>query len=323
MTDSPVLTVDLGEWRSGGAGARRVCAAVDESLQQAGFLLVTGHGVDPELPRSLRAAARRFFALSAEVKSNYSVGVGGRGWIGPGKEANGFSEGTETPPDLKESFTSGAQTPVGTPEIDDYWFAPDVWPAETPEFRDLFTAWTSQMRRLSDDVLGLMAAALGLAGPDNPFRDLASNPTWSSNINHYPPLHDVGDPEPGQFRIGPHTDFGTVTILDREPGAGGLQVHSEHSGWADAPWNPDALTVNIGDILEYWSAGRWPAGRHRVLPPQPDAPAEDLVSLIFFYELDHDALVTPVAPPIGRRAGLEPVVSGDFIRQRLDAITVG
>lgn len=323
MTDSPVLTVDLGEWRSGGAGARRVCAAVDESLQQAGFLLVTGHGVDPELPRSLRAAARRFFALSAEVKSNYSVGVGGRGWIGPGKEANGFSEGTETPPDLKESFTSGAQTPVGTPEIDDYWFAPDVWPAETPEFRDLFTAWTSQMRRLSDDVLGLMAAALGLAGPDNPFRDLASNPTWSSNINHYPPLHDVGDPEPGQFRIGPHTDFGTVTILDREPGAGGLQVHSEHSGWADAPWNPDALTVNIGDILEYWSAGRWPAGRHRVLPPQPDAPAEDLVSLIFFYELDHDALVTPLAPPIGRRAGLEPVVSGDFIRQRLDAITVG
>lgn len=102
-----------------------------------------------------------------------------------------------------------------------------------------------------------------------------------------------------------------------------MQVHSEHSGWADAPWNPDALTVNIGDILEYWSAGRWPAGRHRVLPPQPDAPAEDLVSLIFFYELDHDALVTPVAPSIGRRAGLEPVVSGDFIRQRLDAITVG
>lgn len=323
MTDSPVLTVDLREWRSGGAGAQRVCAAVDESLQQAGFLLVTGHEVDPELPRTLRAAAREFFALSAEVKSNYSVGVGGRGWIGPGKEANGFSEGTETPPDLKESFTSGAQTPVGTPEIDDYWFAPDVWPAETPELRDLFTAWTSQMRRLSDDVLGLMAAALGLAGPDNPFRDLASNPTWSANINHYPPLHDVGHPEPGQFRIGPHTDFGTVTILDREPGAGGLQVYSEHSGWADAPWNPDALTVNIGDILEYWSAGRWPAGRHRVLPPQPDAPAEDLVSLIFFYELDHDALVTPVAPPIGRRAGLEPVVSGDFIRQRLDAITVG
>lgn len=165
------------------------------------------------------------------------------------------------------------------------------------------------MKRLSDDLLELMAAALGLGGSAdavdaNPFRGLASNPTWTSNINHYPPLHDVGAPEPGQFRIGPHTDFGTVTILDREPGAGGLQVYSDDGGWADAPWDPEALTVNIGDILEYWSAGRWPAGRHRVLPPQPDAPAEDLVSLIYFYELDHDATVVPVSSPIGRRSGL-------------------
>jgi isopenicillin N synthase-like dioxygenase len=328
MTGSPIHTIDLTAWRSGGAAAESVCAAVDESLQKAGFLLVTGHGLDPDLPGALRAAARRFFALPYDVKERYSVGVGGRGWIGPGKEANGFSEGTETPPDLKETFSSGAQTPVGIPEVDDFWFAPDVWPTEVPELRELFTAWTSQMKRLSDDLLELMAAALGLGGSAdavdaNPFRGLASNPTWTSNINHYPPLHDVGAPEPGQFRIGPHTDVGTVTILDREPGAGGLQVYSDDGGWADAPWDPEALTVNIGDILEYWSAGRWPAGRHRVLPPQPDAPAEDLVSLIYFYELDHDATVVPVSPPIGRRSGLPPVVSGDFIKQRLDAITVG
>ena len=131
------------------------------------------------------------------------------------------------------------------------------------------------------------------------------------NINHYPPVSVVGEPEPGQFRIGPHTDFGTVTILDREPGAGGLQVYSEAEGWADAPYEPDALTVNIGDLLEYWSGRRWPSGRHRVLPPQPHAPEEDLVSLIYFYEANHDALVTPLAPPIGRVSGLAPVTSSD------------
>lgn len=98
MTGSPIHTVDLTAWRSGGAAAESVCAAVDESLQKAGFLLVTGHGLDPDLPGALRAAARRFFALPYDVKERYSVGVGGRGWIGPGKEANGFSEGTETRP---------------------------------------------------------------------------------------------------------------------------------------------------------------------------------------------------------------------------------
>ncbi|HEY6647673.1 MAG TPA: 2OG-Fe(II) oxygenase family protein, partial [Mycobacterium sp.] len=123
-------------------------------------------------------------------------------------------------------------------------------------------------------------------------------------------------------RIGPHTDFGTVTVLDREPGAGGLQVYSETEGWADAPYDPAALTVNIGDLLEYWSGRRWPSGRHRVLPPQPHAPEEDLVSLIYFYEANHDAVVEPLAPPVGRVSGLEPVTSSAFIKERLDAITV-
>ncbi|UEA58350.1 isopenicillin N synthase family oxygenase [Gordonia otitidis] len=324
MTErSPILTVDLSQWREGGAGAGAVCAAVDESLQKAGFLLVTGHGIDPALPAALRAAAREFFAMPPEVKQQYAVGVGGRGWIGPGLEANGYSEGTETPPDLKETYNSGAQTRVGIAEVDDYWFAPDVWPAEAPRLRELFTAWTAACKKLSDDLLALMAASLGLSGSDNPFRDLAGSATWTSNINHYPPLTDVGEPEPGQFRIGPHTDFGTVTILDREPGAGGLQVYSDEGGWADAPYDPSALTVNIGDLLEYWSGGRWPAGRHRVLPPQADAPEEDLVSLIFFYELNHDAVVTPLEPPVGKVAGRPPVVGGEFIRERLDAITVG
>ena len=177
------------------------------------------------------------------------------------------------------------------------------------------------MRQLSDDLLALFARALAL--PENPFVTLADRPTWTMNINHYPPVSVVGEPEPGQFRIGPHTDFGTVTILDREPGAGGLQVYSEAEGWEDAPWEPGSLTVNIGDLLEYWSGRRWPSGRHRVLPPQPHAPEEDLVSLIYFYEANHDAVVTPLGPPIGKVSGLAPVTSSAFIKERLDAITVG
>jgi hypothetical protein len=59
-----------------------------------------------------------------------------------------------------------------------------------------------------------------------------------------------------------------------------------------------------------------------VLPPQAGTPHEELVSLVFFFELDHDALVTPLTPPLGRRADLAPVVSAPFLRERLDAISV-
>jgi isopenicillin N synthase-like dioxygenase len=318
---SIIATVDLSRWRAGGAAAAEVAAEVDEGLQRAGFILVTGHGVDPALAAAVRAASREFFAQPEAVKQRYSVPVGGHGWIGPGAEANGYAEGTETPPDLKESYSLGAETATGDPDVDRIWFAPNVWPTEVPSLQQLVADYTAAMRRVSDDLLALFAHALRL--PVNPWAALADRPTWTMNINHYPPVSVVGEPEPGQFRIGPHTDFGTVTVLDREPGAGGLQVYSEAEGWADAPYDPDALTVNIGDLLEYWSGRRWPSGRHRVLPPQPHAPEEDLVSLIYFYEANHDALVTPLDPPVGRVSGLEPVTTSAFIKERLDAITVG
>ena len=318
---SVIATIDISRWRAGGAAADAVATEVDESLQRAGFILVTGHGVDPALATEVRAASREFFAQPDAVKERYAVPVAGHGWIGPGAEANAYAEGTESPPDLKESYSLGAETATGDPDVDRIWFAPNVWPAEVPSLQQLVDQYTGAMRRISDDLLALFAHALGL--PVNPWVELADRPTWTMNINHYPPVSVVGEPEPGQFRIGPHTDFGTVTVLDREPGAGGLQVYSDEGGWADAPYDPEALTVNIGDLLEYWSGKRWPSGRHRVLPPQPHAPEEDLVSLIYFYEANHDALITPLEPPVGRVSDLEPVTSSGFIKERLDAITVG
>jgi isopenicillin N synthase-like dioxygenase len=318
---SIIVTVDLSRWHAGGTEADAVAGEVDEGLQRAGFILVTGHGVDLDLAAAVRAASREFFAEPDAVKQRYGVPVGGHGWIGPGAEANAYAEGTETPPDLKESYSLGAETATGDPDVDRIWFAPNVWPAEVPSLQQLVAEYTAAMRKVSDDLLALFAHALGL--PENPWAELADRPTWTMNINHYPPVSVVGEPEPGQFRIGPHTDFGTVTVLEREPGAGGLQVYSDAEGWADAPYDPAALTVNIGDLLEYWSGRRWPSGRHRVLPPQPHAPEEDLVSLIYFYEANHDALVTPLEPPVGRVSGLEPVTTSAFIKERLDAITVG
>ena len=113
MPANAIPTVDLDTWRTDPAA---VAAQVDTALQRAGFLLVTGHGVDAELRAGVRAAARRFFALPDEVKQRYAVRIGGRGWLAPGVEANGLVEGTETPPDLKESFAAGrTRRPVTPP----------------------------------------------------------------------------------------------------------------------------------------------------------------------------------------------------------------
>src|SRR5215471_5347972 len=319
---SSVPVIDLAPWRSGDQASRlAVAAQVDEALQRIGFFLVTGHGVDSGLRAAVRAQARAFFGLPAETKQRYAVTVGGRGWLPPGVEANGYAEGTATPPNLKESFAVGADQPTGDAAVDSYWFQPNVYPAEVTGLRPAVADYLARMRELADELLVLCAAALGLERDF--FTRHTGHATHTMNINWYPPMAVAGQPEPGQFRIGPHTDFGTVTILDREPGRGGLQVWTEEDGWANAPWVPGAFTINTGDLLARWSGDRWKSNRHRVLPPQAEAPEEDLVSLVYFYEADHDAVVESLRPPIGKRCDYPPVVSAQFIKTRLDAITTG
>ncbi|MGW6899266.1 isopenicillin N synthase family dioxygenase [Streptomyces sp. NPDC054919] len=321
MSEPRIPTIDLRPWLSGDAGARRETAAtVDRALRAAGFLLVTGHGVDPALRTAIRDAARGFFRLPAAAKKPYAVKVGGRGWLGPGAEANGCAEGTRTPPDLKESLSFAAEEPTGDPEIDAEWFLPNTWPHEAPALRALVTEYLAQMRTLSDRLLELLGAALG--EPEDFFTRHTTHPTWGFNINWYPGTEVVGEPEPGQFRIGPHTDFGTVTVLDRQTGKGGLQVFTDDDGWEDAPYDPEAFTINIGDLMARWTGDRWRSGRHRVLPPPSDAPAEELMSLVYFYECDPRTTVVSVPAPTGRVTH-EPVDSHTYLRAKLDAISVG
>ncbi|WP_327656183.1 isopenicillin N synthase family dioxygenase [Streptomyces sp. NBC_00483] len=326
MTASPgaaprIPTIDLLPWMSGDPKARAAIAAtVDDALRTAGFLLVTGHGVDPGLRTRIRDAARGFFRMPAPVKEPYSVQVGGRGWLGPGAEANGYAEGTETPPDLKESLSFATATPFDDPAVRAEWSGENVFPSESPQLRALVETYLEQMRTLSDRLLELLAAALD--EPADFFTRHTAHPTWGFNINWYPGTEVVGAPEPGQFRIGPHTDFGTVTVLDRQAGKGGLQVFTDDGGWEDAPYDPDAFTINIGDLMARWTGDRWRSGRHRVLPPPADAPAEELMSLVYFYECDPGTTVEPLPAPKGRVA-YEPVDSHAYLRGKLDAITVG
>jgi isopenicillin N synthase-like dioxygenase len=317
MGSSSVPVIDLSPWYGEEPAARAAVAEqLDEALSTVGFFLVTGHDVPRELRDRVRSAGQRFFALPDEAKRRYAATVAGRGWLPPGVEANAHAEGTETPPDLKESYTVGADQPVGIPDVDAYWFRSNVWPDEVPELQQLLTHYIGHMR-----LLELCAAAL--QQPTDYFTRVSDHPTHTLNVNWYPPLSLVGEPAGNQYRIGPHTDFGTVTILDRERGSGGLQVWNPDGEWEDAPWVDDAFTINTGDLLARWSGDRWMSNRHRVKVPDPAHAEESLVSLVYFHKTNYDTVVRALRPPIGTEHTHGPVIAADFLRDRLDAITVG
>ena len=319
MTTPDIPLLDITRWREGTARQRdHLATRMDEALRESGFLLIENHGVPAALRERIRDEARAFFALPAGQKARYATPVGGRGWIPQGGEANAFYGEVADPAraDLKESLTIGRDFRTGDEETDKAWFAPNVWPGECPALAGLCEEFATQVRDLYYDLLRMSAAALGLTA-DWFVRQVRRGP-HTFNINRYPPRTVTGAPKEGQFRVAPHTDWGILTILDRQPGYGGLQIQTLDGRWADAPYVPDAFTVNVADLLSRWTGERWRSTRHRVLPPPAEAPDEELISLIVFLEAEMDTVIRPVA---GRR-DVEPVVAGEWLRAREAAATV-
>ncbi len=325
MSATPdIPLIDVAVWRTGDASRRAALAMrLDQAMQDSGFFMVTGHGIDPELSARVRATAKEFFHLPDEVKEQYRTPVGGRGWIRRGDEANSYY-GEEIDPekaDLKETLTFGRDFRTGDAEIDAEYFKDNVYPAEVPELRELVLTWIDQARALYVDLLEMLATALGL--DEQYFVERASKSPNTFNINRYPALSVVGQARQGQYRIAPHTDWGLVTILDRQPGYGGLEVQTLDGEWATAPFVEGAMTINIADLLARWTGDRWRSTKHRVLAPPQEAPSEELYSIICFCEPDMDQIVEPFAPPVGGGVHYEPVRAADYFTERNDAATVG
>lgn len=316
-----VPTIDLAEWTAADRPRRaELAAAIDASLRRTGMFLLRGHEVPADLAGQMRACGRAFFALPAEHKARYAVqGKYDNGWTGPGLLAAAAIEGGDNTPDLHEAFHLGPAHRTGDAEFDDLYYPRNRWPDEIPQFQAVAVRYTDHMVRVSLQVLTMLAAVLGI--DDDYFSARAQRATWTQNVNWYPPLTAVGAVRSGQMRVGPHFDFGTLSLLDRQLGVGGLEVWSAQDGWGAPPFDPASLAVILGDLMNRWTDGRWRALRHRVLPPSEQAPDEELFSLVFFFEADPDTLITPLPPPTGGGEGKEPVTAGESIMKNLGVIT--
>lgn len=322
---SAIPLLDLDRWFDGDDADRRALAAeLDAHLCRLGFLVVVNHRIPPAIMRDLRARAREFFHRRAEHKAVVAMsGRAYRGWVGPGLESNAATYGVDTPPDLKETFAYG---PVTVPDVDlrvrYLSYASNLWPDEVPGFQAAAEAWWRAARELSDVVLELCALGLGL--PADHLVERCRATTANVSINWYGPRGDTA-PEPDQFRVGPHTDFGTLTVLDREPGAGGLQVLDERGQWIDAPHVEGSLLINTGDLLRRWTNDRWESNQHRVLPPQASAPDEELISLVFFHEPDHEAWIEALPTCVGDQnpARYPGVHAHEYLAEKMAALAVG
>jgi isopenicillin N synthase-like dioxygenase len=250
---------------------------ISNELYQAfhgfGFVYVNNHGISSELIDYAFYLSKTFFSLSIKEKKG-SVWTGpssNRGYIGVGKEwAN-----PEGPIDLKEAFTIGCEFP----EIECNRVSKGVnpWPPLGEDFKRIMLILYEESTRVAELLLEALAIALNL---DRSFFKIHhTHKEHSLRLLHYPPIEQT--PQPGQMRIGEHSDYGSLTLLFQRQ-EGGLEVLSNENKWVEAPYIPGTVLVNAGDLMKIWSGGIFRSAKHRIQIPIGESANRPRYSMAFF-----------------------------------------
>ncbi|EGN97173.1 hypothetical protein SERLA73DRAFT_161351 [Serpula lacrymans var. lacrymans S7.3] len=102
-----------------------------------------------------------------------------------------------------------------------------------------------------------------------------------------------------------HTDIGSITILWSQP-VGGLQILSKDGKWKWVRHIDNALVINTGDAMEFFSGGYYKPTIHRVVQPPGDQLAYDRLGVFYFSMPDDDVRLIPlVESPVLQRVGVE------------------
>ena len=313
MVSLPVFNLG-GFENSTGTSRKSYCTKLDKFCSEIGFLLIENHAVPDKIIESQWSAVKQFFSQETDEKMKVSVPYPGYpyGWIGPNKEALAASKGEKTPPDLKESFNGGPlQTP--TKKIKDgrayeFCYQPTIWP-EIDGFKEAWTNYYLEMEKLAARIMSAFAEALDLQ--PNFFDGYIKNPISALRALNYPATTEVT--EEGQQRAGAHTDYGSLTILLPQPGTSGLQIN-QNGNWLDVPAEENCFIINLGDLMELWTSGRWVSTLHRVMARPHQAQRK---SLAFFHQPDWDAEITPI-----RSLGGRTVLSGPYLMNKFKSTNV-
>lgn len=280
---------------------------LDKICSEIGFLVLEGHGVSQKIISDQWTIVSEFFSSPLEIKREVKVPFLGYpyGWIGPDQEALAASKGEKTPPDLKESFNGGPLTipkNIKDPAAYEFCYQPTLWP-KIDAFKKTWETYYAAMEDLAKRIMAAFAEALGLES--SYFDRFISNPISALRALHYPTTTDAIIEK--QQRAGAHTDYGSLTILLPQVGTTGLQIKKKNS-WIDVPALEDCLIINIGDLMELWTAGRWVSTLHRVIA-RPNQPPRK--SLAYFHQPDWDSIINPI-----NSDNYESVVSGPYLMDK-------
>ena len=281
---SEVPIIDFAPFLTGTETDRkRVATEIARACRDIGFFYVTGHGVSEELRQDVFNQAEAFYHRPDEEKSpTRATPDWYRGWI-PAQPGTALSRASR----LFEQYRMQADLPPDDPDVKagSPLYQPNRWPADMPGFAETCNSYYAAMVELSRHLLRAFALGLGLR--EDRFEAYFNKPISQLGLQYYPPLPETAEKDVSNTRS--HTDEGPLTIL-AQGRVSGLEVKRRDGSWIAAPPVEGAYTINVGDMLMWWSNGRYLSNLHRVR----NRAGVERFSVPFFMNPDFDTVVAPL-----------------------------
>lgn len=304
MSNHTIPVVDVSGMVGAAAFPDETVASLRRACDEYGFFYLTGHGISTATFENILSLARRFFQGPQEEKDRIkrrSTQEGGDG-------ARGYQE-------IRENVTAGCRDyqeainfvrevpeqrdPTGCYEV---LKGPNLWPECPKEFKSDYQEYFERLLEVGKTVARLFGFALELdplhmdADQHTEDSDFFVRNTdcsfWMSRVVGYPPMCDkTSEMEGDGVSCGEHTDYGCFTMLLNDKTPNTLEVLMKDGTWVYVNPVNGALIVNIGDMMERWTNGRWKSTRHRVVHRE----GKYRVSVPFFYEPNFECAVKPLA----------------------------
>ncbi|KAJ5874806.1 uncharacterized protein N7529_003236 [Penicillium soppii] len=308
-----LATLDLSQFEQPG-GKHQLAKQLFEAIQKIGFFYIVNFGLSQEDVDRQFSIGKELFKLPIEEKLKYRAELEKGGYNG--YKPMGLREISPGVFDKTEIYN----IPKFIPELE--LPQPDIVNNNRPIIE-------SFARHIHDEVVRklLVLFAIILELPEDYFLKVHRYDKKSDCHLRYMKYHRRTDEEneksSGIWSKG-HTDFGSLTLLFRQPVAA-LQVRTPEGEWKWVKPCAGSITVNLADSLQFLTNGFLKSSIHRVVAPPPDQRDVDRLGVLYFVRPEDDLELRPVVSDVLHRLGYDQttdnsavgITAGEWVKARV------
>ncbi|KAM3372666.1 hypothetical protein ACQJBY_019510 [Aegilops geniculata] len=254
-----------------------------------GFFQVVNHGISDEVIMGIKQDIQKFFQLPLEVKNAYAQQPG---------DLQGYGQAFVVSDDQKLDWADMLALFTQPPQARDMSY----WPSQPHTFRNCIEQYSSEVMKFTHCLAIFIAKTLDV----DP--ELVADKYVSQflRMSYYPPCTSTPEKVLG---YSPHSDGSFLTILLEVNSVQGLQIR-RHGAWVPVKPHSNALLVNVGDLLEIMTNGKYKSIEHRVTI---NAHKERL-SISAFHIPNYDGIISPILGTTGEKMLYKTVKVEEYAR---------